>query len=117
MGVLSEGGRIGEANVAQEIERLKSDWSEAVRNSKPASSAADRVEELIGAEQLATLDLYDRIVIDGIVDVCATSRSMAEAGRKLFNHSRTQKTSVNDSHRIKQILGKYNLRFQDLSDS
>lgn len=70
---------------------------------------------LILLQASSELDLYDHILINGIAEVCANSRSMAEAGRKLFNHSRTQKASTNDSHRIKQLLDKYGIRFQDLS--
>jgi len=116
MGVLSEGGRIDEANVAQEIERLRSDWSEDQgKIDSQNQSIASKVETLIGSQASSELDLYDHILINGIAEVCANSRSMAEAGRKLFNHSRTQKASTNDSHRIKQILDKYGIRFQDLS--
>ena len=113
MGVLSEGGRIDEANVNQEIERLKNDWSET--QSSTVKPTKNKIEKLLGADAISNLDLYDHILIEGIAEVCANSRSMAEAGRKLFNHSRTQKTSTNDSHRIKQILDKYGVNFQDLS--
>lgn len=115
MGVLSEGGRIDEENVAQEIERLKLDWYEGEKNESQKRHLSSTVEKLLGSEASSELDLYDHILIDGIAEVCANSRSMAEAGRKLFNHSRTQKASTNDSHRIKQILDKYGISFQDLS--
>jgi len=115
MGVLSEGGRIDEENVAQEVGRLKNDWDDGLASSSSQLSLMPRVESLIGFNEAASLDLYDHILINGIAEVCANSRSMAEAGRKLFNHSRTQKASTNDSHRIKQILDKYGIRFQDLS--
>ncbi|TPW10267.1 MAG: hypothetical protein FD130_2267, partial [Halothiobacillaceae bacterium] len=42
------------------------------------------------------------------------SKSMAEAGRLLFDQSRDQKSSVNDSHRLKQFLGKYGVDFERL---
>ena len=115
MGVLSEGGRIDEENVTQEIERLKNDWDDGLASSSSQLALNSRAESLLGAEEAASLDLYDYILINGIAEVCANSRSMAEAGRKLFNHSRTQKASTNDSHRIKQLLDKYGIRFQDLS--
>jgi len=116
MGVLSEGGRIDEDNVAQEIERLRNDWSEGqTKIYSQERSMVSKVESLIGSQASSELDLYDHILIDGIAEVCTNSRSMAEAGRKLFNYSRTQKASTNDSHRIKQILEKYGISFQDLS--
>ncbi len=114
MGVLSEGGRIDEDNVIEEIERLKNDWNGSTMVGDATSSAVSMVEQLIGTEAMQKLDLYDHILIGGVAKVCAGSRSMAEAGRSLFNHSRTQKSSVNDSHRIKQILDKYGIRFKDI---
>ena len=114
MGVLSEGGRIDEENVANEISRLKSDWRESEVGSADVKTNMGQLEELIGAEAASKLDVYDHILINGIIEVCANSRSMAEAGRKLFNHSRTRKSSSNDSHRVKQILDKYGIRFDEL---
>ena len=49
-----------------------------------------------------------------VVRVCRQSQSLAEAGRMLFNQSRQQKTSVNDSHRVKQYLQKFGLSFQEI---
>jgi transcriptional regulatory protein RtcR len=49
-----------------------------------------------------------------VLCVCRASRSLAEAGRVLFNHSRTQKASANDSHRLKQYLQKLGLEFQGI---
>jgi transcriptional regulatory protein RtcR len=112
---LSEGGRIDEENVDQEIGRLKNDWDDGSASSSLPLTLTSRVDALVGSEEAASLDLYDHIIISGIAEVCANSRSMAEAGRKLFNHSRTQKASTNDSHRIKQLLDKYGIRFQGLS--
>ena len=107
MGVLSQGGRIDEANVSDEIARLERDWDSIGQKAKIIDRANSIVEELLGIEHAAQLDLYDHILIKGIAEVCTNSRSMAEAGRKLFNYSRTQKSSSNDSHRVKQILDKY----------
>ena len=116
MGVLSEGGRIDEANVMQEIERLKNDWIEDKGKINNQDQLALKVNNIIGSQASSELDLYDLILLEGIAEVCANSRSMAEAGRKLFNRSRTQKASSNDSHRIKQILDKYGISFKDFSN-
>jgi len=115
MGVLSEGGRIDEDNVDQEIRRLENDWKEDLIRKPMAIPSSEKLEKLISNEKLAELDLYDKILINAVAEICSSSRSMAEAGRKLFNRSRTQKSSTNDSHRVKQLLDKYGIRFQDLS--
>jgi transcriptional regulatory protein RtcR len=52
-----------------------------------------------------------------VLRVCRASRSLAEAGRVLFNHSRTQKACANDSHRLKQYLQKFALEFQGIVKS
>jgi len=55
-----------------------------------------------------------------VLRVCRASRasrSLAEAGRVLFNHSRTQKACANDSHRLKQYLQKFGLEFQGIVKS
>jgi len=51
----------------------------------------------------------------GVIQVCRDSISLADAGRKLFGVSRLKKKSTNDSHRLKQILSKFDLRFDDLN--
>ncbi|MDP3010261.1 MAG: hypothetical protein Q8N30_14485 [Methylococcales bacterium] len=58
--------------------------------------------------------MFDRLQLLEVVRVCRASRSLAEAGRVLFDKSRQQKTSVNDSHRLKQYLQKFGLTFQIL---
>lgn len=115
MGVLSEGGRIDEANVADEIVRLKRDWRVDGAEPIEQKELLSQVDRFVGVQAAQALDYFDHIIIKGVVEVCANSRSMADAGRTLFNHSRTQKTSVNDSHRVKQLLDKYHIRFQDIS--
>ncbi len=115
MGVLSDGGRISETLVDEEIQRLQNNWSSVQGGAVSSSdSIRGRVEKILGEQAAAELDTYDQIVIAGIIDVCKGSRSMAEAGRTLFNQSRLQKKSINDSHRLKQILDKYKISFGDI---
>lgn len=112
MATLSSGGRISEAIVEEEIHRLENNWSSGTR--KEFDPVAITVE-LLGQSQAQEIDLFDQYTLAGIKAVCQKSKSMAEAGRRLFNVSRLNKTSVNDSHRISQILKKYGLDFEQLS--
>jgi transcriptional regulatory protein RtcR len=75
----------------------------------------DGLSGVLSAEILVELDLFDRLQLAEVVRVCHASRSLAEAGRVLFDKSRQQKTSVNDSHRLKQYLQKFGLTFQMLN--
>ncbi len=49
-----------------------------------------------------------------VLCVCQESKSLAEAGRHLFNSSRKKRRSNNDSHRLRTYLAKYGVAFKDL---
>lgn len=108
MATLSDGGRISLENVNDEIERLLNYWN--INNDNKLTQSQE-VEKLLGQELANQYDLFDHFIIAGISKVCKQSSSMAEAGRSLFNYSRTQKASINDTHRLKQLLKKYHLDF------
>jgi transcriptional regulatory protein RtcR len=110
MATLATGGRITEELVAEEIGRLQYAWSGF--GQQPVD---DGLAGVLSAQALAELDLFDRLQLAEVVRVCRASRSLAEAGRVLFNHSRTQKASANDSHRLKQYLRKFGLEFQSVT--
>ena len=114
MGVLSEGGRIDEENVAQEIERLKGSWLFVESKENKSKFSTANLEKLIDKDIYHSLDLFDLMMIGLVCEVCSESHSMAEAGRKLFDKSRLKKQSVNDSHRVKQMLDKYGISFKEL---
>jgi transcriptional regulatory protein RtcR len=109
MGTLAPGGRITEEVAAEEIERLKANWRSA-----KGGDRFDGVESVVGTEKFNELDLFDRIQLGEVIEICRKSRSAAEAGRKLFDVSRTRKSSVNDSHRLRQYLAKFDLTFEGL---
>ncbi|MCW8875468.1 MAG: RNA repair transcriptional activator RtcR [Kangiellaceae bacterium] len=110
MATLSNGGRISESNVEDEIQRLKSNWQAAKSTTINATQVCIR---LLGEDTAEEIDLYEHYSLAGISEVCKQSKSMADAGRKLFNRSRLTKSSTNDSHRLKQLLSKYELTFDD----
>lgn len=110
MATLSEGGRISEIIVSDEISRLLEFWSDG----KPIDpDPKQHVTDLLGEQAVNEIDLFDQYSLLGIAEVCKNSNSMAEAGRKLFNVSRLQKKSTNDSHRLKQVLAKFGFGFED----
>lgn len=111
MATLAEGGRITESIVQGEIGRLQSAWQ--VFQGEPQTE--DSLTQYLTREQLDNLDLFDRLQLKEVIRVCKASRSLAEAGRELFNVSRDKKSSTNDSHRVKQYLQKFGLTFQVIS--
>ena len=111
MATLAVGGRITEELVTEEIGRLQCAWSGFL----PSVAVDDGLNSLLSIDALAELDLFDRLQLVEVLRICQASRSLAEAGRVLFDKSRQQKTSVNDSHRLKQYLQKFGLTFQMLA--
>jgi transcriptional regulatory protein RtcR len=112
MATLAAGGRITEEIVAGEIERLKQAWS-GFMPAEPVAS--DSLTGILPPEVIGGMDLFDRLQLAEVAKVCRESRSMAEAGRKLYNASRNLKSSANDSHRLKQYLQRFGLTFQAVS--
>lgn len=103
MATLAPGGRITEEIVDDEIKRLQINWKTETVN-ETSCEIDDYVEQPI--------DLFEQLQLVGVIKVCKESASAAEAGRRLFNISRQNKTSTNDSHRLLQFLRKYGLKFE-----
>ena len=112
MVTLSEAGRINEQNVQHEIGRLSSRW----KNGNQSLSQID-LSSIMTAEKLEKMDRFDQMQLINVITVCRNSRSLAEAGRVLFNVSRKDKASTNDSHRLRTYLKKYNLDFKSLLET
>lgn len=115
MGTLANGGRITIDVVDDEISRLNSKWN--ICNAQEASPHKPHliIEPILGSGSCDTMDYFEQVKLASIIEICQSSSSMAEAGRKLFNISRSNKTSNNDSHRVKQLLRKFGLTFSDIS--
>ncbi|MEZ5477503.1 MAG: hypothetical protein R3E95_08485 [Thiolinea sp.] len=115
MATLAQGGRITEAIVQEEIGRLQSDWS-GYTQATAAEDAGQLLATVMPAEALAELDYFDQIQLAEVVRVCRSCKSQAEAGRRLFNVSRTRRTSSNDTHRLRTYLQRFGLSFADLQN-
>ncbi len=113
MGTLSDNGRISLEVVEDEIKCLLHNWYDN-NTSKKHPDHDINLDDLLGQEVTSQLDKYEKIILNGVIEVCQEASSMADAGRKLFKHSRLLKKSQNDSHRVKQILERYNLSFEKL---
>ncbi|WP_343549916.1 RNA repair transcriptional activator RtcR [Ralstonia sp.] len=103
LATLAEGGRITEADVADEIGRLQRTWAEP----DPAGKG-DRLANLIG-DAAASIDLFDRMQLENVIAVCRESASLSDAGRRLFDVSRTEKAKVNDADRLRKYLARFGL--------
>ena len=62
----------------------------------------------------AALDLFDRVQLEEVLEVCTRSRSLSEAGRLLFSASRARKQNANDSDRLRKYLARYHLSCEEI---
>lgn len=113
MATLASGGRITENVVDTEIKRLSYDWHLCQPSSNHQKNQ-DLLDEVVDKKVLETVDLFDKAQLAEVIRLCQQSKSMADAGRKLFNISRKAKVNTNDSHRLRLYLQKYGLEFKQL---
>jgi transcriptional regulatory protein RtcR len=114
MATLADSGRISVALVEAEIQRLQWLWQPAGAAAR-TDQADSELDALLPAEMAAEVDLFDRLQLNSVLQVCRESRSLSEAGRRLFDRSRTQRTVVNDADRLRKYLLKYGLSWEAVS--
>ncbi len=111
MATLAPGGRVDLPTVRDEIERLRRSW----RTSR--HDAEDGLEALLTPRQLEGLDRFDRVQLADVVSVCRASKSLSDAGRKLFAASRARKQNPNDADRLRKYLARFELSWDVLEPS
>ena len=71
---------------------------------------------LLGADYKEKYDLFELAQLEKVIEVCRSSRSRAEAGKKLFAVSRKEKNSSNDSDRLGKYLARFGIEFSALKE-
>lgn len=112
MATLAPGGRITPETVQREIARLNAAWQQ----SSPAAADETLLLNILSAEQIEDIDLCDRAQLIQVIKICRQSRSIAEAGRILYQASRQKRSTVNDSDRVRKFLARFNLDWQKVID-
>jgi transcriptional regulatory protein RtcR len=107
MATLAPSGRIRVSEVQDEIARLEQGWR---------GERSDRLREVLG-DKADELDLFDRAQLTVVLDVCAQSASLSEAGRSLFASSRAKRTSTNDADRLRKYLARFALDFKSVKSA
>ena len=69
---------------------------------------------MVGEAGLAELDLFDRVQLAAVVDVCRRSKTLSEAGRTLFAASLAKRRSSNDADRLRKYLSRFGLDWKTL---
>jgi transcriptional regulatory protein RtcR len=116
MATLAEGGRITEAVVDAEIERLKWLWAKEAKTHGAKSSNEIDLATYLDEATIEKLDLFDRVQLEAVIRVCKHSRTLSDAGRKLYNVSREERSEVNDADRLRKYLARFGLSFSAIVD-
>ena len=109
MASAAEGGRISAKVVNEEIARLRDEWGE-----EPMVDPGANLESLLDAEVFERLDPFDLVQLDYVVTVARQSRTLSEAGRRIFAVSRRRRKKVNDADRLRKYLAGLGLEWDSL---
>ena len=108
MATLAPRGRITLSQVQEETAGLTNRWQAGQGQERKKTQA---IEELLGQEATNNLDLFDRVQLAHVVEVCKKSANLSEAGRTLFGVSRLRKKNSNDADRLRKYLAKYGIKW------
>jgi transcriptional regulatory protein RtcR len=102
MATLAGEGRITVDLVDEEIGRLRAAWhgQQAATDDLPPS--------------VPPLDEFDQVQLLGVLNVCRASRSLSDAGRRLFSVSRTARKVTNDADRLRKYLARFGLSWETI---
>lgn len=116
MATLAEAGRISNEIVEAECLRLKRLWQPLREVGDGAIDAGPDLdlEALLGTEAVAGLDQFDALQLAAVLRVCRQSKSLSDAGRRLFAVSRSAKRQPNDADRLKKYLARFGLSWDAL---
>ncbi len=103
---LAPRGRITVSQVNEETKALKGQWATATKDEDAALVATFIDREI---------DPFDIPQLAQVLRACQTSATLSEAGRKLYSVSRLQRSSVNDSDRVRKYLARFDLTWDDIS--
>jgi len=92
------------------IVRLRRLWSGT------DDDGSDGLDAFLSPAALSTLDPFDRVQLAEVVRVCRHSRSLSEAGRRLFAASLASRKSQNDADRLRKYLARFGLSWGRLVD-
>jgi transcriptional regulatory protein RtcR len=112
MATLAQSGRINEAIVDDEVVRLQRLWRPYAERGADPTVALDA---LMGRDGASQLDLFDAMQLEAVIEVCRQSKSLSDAGRKLYGVSRGAKSKPNDADRLKKYLSRFGLDWDQVS--
>jgi transcriptional regulatory protein RtcR len=112
MATLADAGGIDEAIVTGETARLQQLWR---HHNRPAPANNIDLAALLGHQTAAELDMFDAVQLCAVITVCRQSKTLSDAGRKLYNVSRGAKAKPNDADRLKKFLARFGLDWNQVA--
>lgn len=103
MATLAPKGRITVDCVEQEKARLLDGWMEG---------EPQRQDSVLGNDERSQIDPFDLVQLDYVLGICRESKTLSDAGRKLFTISRESKAKTNDADRLKKYLARFGLTWE-----
>jgi len=113
MSTLAPRGRIRTEEVVEEITRLKKSW-QGMNQEVGMPVNKPLLPQYLTEEAIEAIDPFDRPQLEYVLQICKNSKSLSDAGRKLFSVSRQNKKTPNDTDRVKKYLAKFGLEFDGL---
>lgn len=93
--------------------RLKEGWRRPGETT--GGVAAQALEAVLTPPQRDALDPFDAVQLEYVVRVCRESKTLSEAGRRLFAVSRQTKVKANDADRLKKYLARFDLSWEKVA--
>ncbi len=112
MATLASDASIGESVVEAEIGRLRQLWR---HHQPPHGKENEQCEANLAALGIGAIDLFDGAQLELVLRVCRQSKSLSDAGRKLFAVSRDAKSKPNDADRLKKYLARFGLDWEKVA--
>ena len=88
----------------EEVAHLSAAWADR----RPARETA-LVDDVVAPDVRASLDRFDRVQLQDVLEVCRDAPTLSAAGRQLFDRSRERKQSANDADRLRKYLARFGL--------
>ena len=111
MATFAESGRITEELVEAEIARLQELWQFRSDEEPPD----DGLQSYLDAEAISKIDLFDQCQLAAVISICQGSKTLSDAGRKLFAASRSVRSSTNDADRLRKYLARFGLSWDEIA--
>jgi len=114
MYTLSEGGRIKEKEVKDEIKRLKDDWDYDGDYQGKKDESIDLSKYLShGKKNMEDIDYIEQVKLKEVIKVCLNSENGSDAAKKLFtSKEKTEKEITNYPNLIKVYLERFGLNYK-----